>query len=167
MLQDGHRTGDQEAYQEILVGNLMEGDDLEVWNGDGRIIFKWITGKYDVSTWNRVKWFTILLNVGFAFSNSENSGSILDREASYPNRFSCFSAIPPEKCYATTVKTDHDQLFTYPYHSPFKVILTLDNIVVEKASQNKLRTPFINRNQRTIYCRGSDALNTDKTSALE
>jgi len=57
--------GRGEAYTGFWWGNLRERDHLENLGVDGRIIFRWISRKWDVSTWIGSSWLRIRTGGGY------------------------------------------------------------------------------------------------------
>jgi len=51
--------GRSETYTELWWGNLREGDRLGDPGIDGRIILRWILGKWDVGVWTGWSWLRI------------------------------------------------------------------------------------------------------------
>ena len=51
--------GRGEAYTEFRWGNLREGDHVEDPDVDGRIILRWIFGKWNVGAWTGSIWLRI------------------------------------------------------------------------------------------------------------
>jgi hypothetical protein len=51
--------GRGEAYTVLWWGNLRVRDHLGDPGEDGRIILRWVFGKWDVGTWSGFSWFRI------------------------------------------------------------------------------------------------------------
>jgi hypothetical protein len=53
------RYGEGRGVYRVLVGNLREGDHWGDPGVDGRIILRWIFGKWDVGVWTGWSWLRI------------------------------------------------------------------------------------------------------------
>jgi hypothetical protein len=68
--------GEGRGVYGLLVGNLRERDHWVDSGVDGRIILRWIFGKWDVEVWTGLSWLRIQTGGGTCECGNEPLGSI-------------------------------------------------------------------------------------------